>query len=47
MRHVLPLLPKDAMVVLDNGEYSKDNAKLLDSKGLGFVTRLQLNITDT
>ncbi|MCK9323615.1 MAG: transposase [Candidatus Methanomethylophilaceae archaeon] len=45
-RQILPLLPKDAMVVFDNGAYSKDNAKLLDSNGLGFVTRLQLNTSD-
>ena len=45
-RQVLPLLPKDAMVVFDNGAYSRDNAKLLDYNGLGFVTRLQLNTTD-
>jgi transposase len=46
MRQMMPLLPKDAMVVFDNGAYSRDNAKLLDSSGLGFVTRLQLNTTD-
>ena len=46
MRQVLPLMPKGSMVVFDNGAYSKGNAKLLDSEGLGFVTRLQLNITD-
>ena len=46
MRQVLPLLLKDAMVVFDNVAYSKDNAELLDSKGLGFVTCLQLNTTD-
>ncbi len=45
-RQILPPLPKDAMVVFDNGAYSRDNAKLLDSNGLGFVTRLQLNTTD-
>jgi transposase len=41
-----PLLPKDAMIVFDNGAYSLDNAKILDSKSLGFVTRLQLNKSD-
>ena len=46
MRQVLPLMPKGAMAVFDNGAYSKDNAKLLDSEDLGFVTRLQLNATD-
>ena len=43
---ICPLLPKDAMIVFDNGAYSLDNAKMLDSKGLGFVTRLQLNKSD-
>jgi len=43
---ILPLLPKDATIVFDNGAYSKDNAKLLDSEGLGFVTRLQLSASD-
>jgi len=46
IRQVLPLLPRGAMVVFDSGAYSKDNAKLLDSEGLGFVTRLQLNVSD-
>jgi len=45
-RQVLPLLPEHATVVFDNGAYSKDNAKLLDEHGLGFVTRLQLNKSD-
>ena len=40
------LLPKDAMVVFDNGAYSKENAALLDEEGIGFVTRLQLNSSD-
>lgn len=34
------------MIVFDNGAYSLDNAKLLDSKGMEFVTRQQLNKTD-
>ena len=46
MRQIMPLLSKDAMVVFDNGAYSLSNAKLLDSNGLGFVTRLQLNTSD-
>ena len=46
MKQITPLLPKDAMIVFDNGAYSKDNAKLLDSNGFGFVTRLQLNASD-
>jgi len=46
LRHMLPLLPKGATIVFDNGAYSKDNAKLLDSNGLGFATRLQLNSAD-
>jgi transposase len=46
MKQILPLLPEDAMIVFDNGAYSKDNAKMLDSDGLGFVTRLQLNASD-
>lgn len=45
-QQVLPLLPKDAMIVFDNGAYSKNNAKLLDSLNFGFVTRLQLNASD-
>ncbi len=43
LRQMLPLLPKDAIIVSDNGAYSKDDAKMLDSNGFGFVTRLQLN----
>ncbi|HBI74533.1 MAG TPA: hypothetical protein DDY59_15345 [Lachnospiraceae bacterium] len=46
VRQVLPLMPEDAMVVFDNGAYSTDNAKLLDSEGPVFVTRLRLNTTD-
>ena len=45
-RQVLPLLPEGATIVFDNGAYSKDNAKLLDEHGLGFVTRMQLNKSD-
>lgn len=45
-RQVLPLLPEHATIVFDNGAYSKDNAKLIDEHGLGFVTRLQLNRSD-
>jgi len=43
---IRPLLPDDAMVVFDNGAYSKDNAALLDREGYGFVTRQQLNASD-
>ena len=42
----MPLLPTYAMIVFNNGAYSMNNAKLLDSNGLGFVTRLQLNASD-
>jgi len=45
-RQIMPLPPKNATIVFDNGAYSKDNAKLLDSNGFGFVTRLQLNTAD-
>lgn len=34
------------MIVFDNGAYSMNNARLLDSEGLGFVTRMQLNASD-
>ena len=40
------LLPKDAMIVFDNGAYSRKNSALLDKEGVGFVTRLQLNASD-
>ena len=40
------LLPKDAMIVFDNGAYSRKNSALLDKEGVGFVTRLQLNTSD-
>lgn len=40
------LLPEDAMIVFDNGAYSKDNAKLIEKHGFGFVTRLQLHKSD-
>jgi transposase len=46
MRQIMPLLPDDAMVVFDNGAYSKDNAAFLDKEGFGFVTRLQMNASD-
>jgi len=46
MRQIMPLLPKDAMIVFDNGAYSMNNARMLDSNSLGFVTRLQLNASD-
>lgn len=45
-RQALPLLPEVATIVFDNTAYPKDNAKLLDDHGLGFVTRLQLNKSD-
>ncbi len=40
------LLPDDAMIVFDNGAYSRNNFALLDKEGVGFVTRLQLNASD-
>lgn len=40
------LLPEDAMIVFDNGAYSRKNSALLDREGVGFVTRLQLNASD-
>jgi len=40
------LLPENAMIVFDNGAYSKENSALLDREGFGFVTRLQLNNSD-
>ena len=40
------LLPDDAMIVFDNGAYSRNNSALLDKEGVGFVTRLQLNASD-
>ena len=43
---IRPVLPKDAMIVFDNGAYSKDNSALIDRAGFGFVTRLQLNGSD-
>ena len=45
-RQLLPLLPEDAMIVFDNGAYSRTNAKLIDDAGMGFLTRLQLNASD-
>lgn len=41
-----PLLPDDAMIVFDNGAYSRENSALLDREGFGFVTRLQMNASD-
>ena len=43
---IRPILPEGAMIVFDNGAYSKGNADILDRDGMGFVTRLQLNKTD-
>ena len=43
---IRPLLPDDAMIVFDNGAYSRKNAGLLDKANVGFVTRLQLNASD-
>ncbi len=40
------LLPEDAMIVFDNGAYSRKNSALLDREGVGFVTKLQLNASD-
>lgn len=45
-RQLLPLLPDDAMIVFDNGAYSRTNAKAIDDAGMGFLTRLQLNASD-
>lgn len=39
-------LPEGAMIVFDNGAYGRKNSGLLDSPGLGFVTRLQSNASD-
>ncbi len=46
LKQVLSILPEGAMIVFDNGAYSMNNARLLDSEGLGFVTRMQLNASD-
>ena len=46
MRQIRPLLPDDAMVIFDNGAYSKDNAAFIDGEGLGFITRIQMNASD-
>ena len=43
---IKPLLRKGSMIVFDNGAYSRDNAKMLDEDGFGFVTRQQLNASD-
>ncbi len=43
---IRPLLPKDAMIVFDNGAYSRKNSAILENYGAGFVTRLQLNASD-
>ena len=40
------LLPADAMIVFDNGAYSRTNSKMIDDAGMGFVTRLQLNASN-
>lgn len=40
------LLPEDAMIVFDNGAYSRKDSALLDREGAGFVTGLQLNASD-
>ncbi len=45
-RQLLPLLPEDAMIVFDNGAYSRTNAKTIDDAGMGFLTHLQLNASD-
>lgn len=45
-RQIVPILPEDAMIIFDNGAYSKDNSALIDRSGFGFVTRLQLNRSD-
>jgi len=46
LKQILPLLPKDPMIILDNGAYSRDNAALMDRENIGFVTRVQLNTSD-
>jgi transposase len=43
---IRPFLQENAMIVFDNGVYSKDNSAFLDREGFGFVTRLQLNSSD-
>jgi len=43
---IKPLLADNAMIVFDNGAYSRENAALLDREGFGFVTRMQLNSSD-
>ena len=43
---IRPFLPKDAMIVFDNGAYSRRNAAILDEEGFGFVTRMQMNSSD-
>ncbi|MCQ2071205.1 MAG: IS1634 family transposase [archaeon] len=43
---IRPLLPEDALIVFDNGAYSRKNSALLDEAGIGFVTRQQLNASD-
>lgn len=40
------LLPDGAVIVFDNGAYSKDNAGAIDEAGCAFVTRRQLNRSD-
>jgi hypothetical protein len=39
---IYPLLSKDAMIVFDNGAYSLDNAKMLDSKRSGFCYEIAI-----
>jgi len=46
LRQIRPLLHDDTVVVFDNGAYSRDNAALIDSEGLGFITRMQMNASD-
>jgi len=43
---IAPFLPDGAVIVFDNGAYSKDNSVAIDEAGYGFVTRLQLNKSD-
>lgn len=43
---ISPFLPEGAVIVFDNGAYSKDNSAMIDEAGFGFVTRLQLNKSD-
>ena len=45
-RQLLQVLPEDAMIVFDNGAYSRTNAKLIDYASIGFLAHLQPNASD-